>query len=145
MALMGIGGVDDDCTMVRSGCLSNEEVAWLRRQGAVGDVLGHYVDLWGKPVASPHQDRLVALSVDDLRRVGTVVAVVSELEKPAAILGILRAGVVDVLVVDEGNARAVLDAARSEPAPGATRPAGRRRRAAQASERRAGQPMAAKR
>ena len=27
VALVGIGGVDDDCTMVRSGCLSKEEVA----------------------------------------------------------------------------------------------------------------------
>jgi hypothetical protein len=41
-----------------------------------------------------------------------VVAVVSEAEKPRAIYGVLRAGVVDVLVVDEGNARTVLDRAR---------------------------------
>jgi hypothetical protein len=45
-----------------------------------------------------------------------VVAVVSEPEKPRAILGILRAGVIGVLVVDEGNARAVLDLAAHEPA-----------------------------
>jgi DNA-binding transcriptional regulator LsrR (DeoR family) len=49
--------------------------------------------------------------MDDLRRIATVVAVVSEPEKPPAILGILRSGVVDVLIVDEGNARAVLDLA----------------------------------
>ena len=52
----------------------------------------------------------MALSVDHLRRIGTVVAVVSEPEKPASDTGILQAGVVDVLVVDEDNARAVLDA-----------------------------------
>ncbi len=115
MALVGIGGVDDDCTMVRSGCLSREEVAWLRSQGAVGDVLGHYVDVEGRPLASPHQQRLVALPVEHLRRVGTVVAVASEPEKPAAILGILRSGVVDVLVVDETNARAVLRTAGPRP------------------------------
>lgn len=130
VALVGIGGVDDDCTMVRSGCLGKEEVAQLRDQGAVGDVLGCYVDREGRPVASPHQDRLVALSVDDLRRIGTVVAVASEPEKPAAILGILRTGVVDVLVVDEGNARAVLDTVSSESPAGAT--AGRKMTAGRA-------------
>ncbi len=111
LALVGIGGVDDDCTMVRSGCLSREEVTWLGTQGAVGDVLGHYVDLDGRPLASPHHQRLVALPVEHLRRVKKVVAVASEPEKPAAVLGILRSGVVDVLVVDETNARAVLQAA----------------------------------
>lgn len=115
LALVGIGGTDDECTMVRSGCLSTDEIARLRDQGAVGDILGNYVDAEGRPVASPHRDRLIALSIDDLRRIDTVVAVVSEPEKPLAILGTLRADVVDVLIVDAGNARAVLDLAAGEP------------------------------
>ena len=111
VALVGIGGTDDDCTMVRSGCLSLAEIARLREQGAVGDVLGNYVDLGGNLIASPHSSRLVALSIDDLRRIETVIAVVSESEKLMAILGVLRAHVVDVLVVDEANARAALELA----------------------------------
>ncbi len=111
VGLVGIGSTDDGCTMVRNGCLSLEEIARLRDQGAVGDILGNYVDIGGRLIASPHRDRLVALSIEDLRRIGTVVAVVSEAEKPRAILGVLRAGVVDVLIVDEPNARAVLDLA----------------------------------
>ena len=111
VALVGIGGTDDGCTMVRSGCLTLAEMARLREQGAVGDILGTYVDAQGRPVASPHSGRLVALSPDRLRRIPTVIAVVSEAEKPRAIGGVLRAGVVDVLVVDEPNARAVLDLA----------------------------------
>jgi DNA-binding transcriptional regulator LsrR (DeoR family) len=122
MALLGIGSVDDDCTMVRSGCLSLREIARLRARGAVGDVLGHYVDATGRVVASPHSDRLIALSLDDLRRVKTVVAVASEAEKPLAILGVLSAEVVDVLVVDEGNAHAVLDLAHAADAPTPIRP-----------------------
>jgi len=111
VALVGIGGTDDGCTMVRSGCFSPEEIARLRSLGAVGDILGNYVDSLGRPVASPDSSRLIGLAMDDLRRIATVVAVVSEPEKPPAILGILRSGVVDVLIVDEGNARAVLDLA----------------------------------
>ncbi len=114
VALVGIGGTNDDATMVRSGCLSLEEIARLREQGAVGDVLGNYVDARGAPIASPHHDRLIALSLDGLRPIGTVVAVASEAEKPLAILGVLRAGVVDVLIVDETNAHAVLALSRGE-------------------------------
>ncbi len=130
VALVGIGDTDDSCTMVRSGCLSPGEIARLRDHGAVGDVLGNYVDASGGLIASPHSERLVALSVEDLRRIESVVAVVSESEKPRAILGVLRARVVDVLVVDEGNARAVLglagaDTARREEHAGAVQGGGR--------------------
>lgn len=109
MALVGIGGTDDACTMVRSGALSCDEIAALRRQGAVGDVLGSYVDIEGRPIEAPHGARLIALPIDALRRIETVIAVASEAEKATAIRGALRSGVIDVLIVDEGNARAVLD------------------------------------
>ena len=108
VAVVGIGGTDDRCTMVRTGCFSLEEVRRLRRRGAVGDVLGNYVDASGRVIGSPETDRLVALSVDALRTIRSVIAVVSEPEKPRAILGVLRAGVVRMLIVDEPNARMVL-------------------------------------
>jgi DNA-binding transcriptional regulator LsrR (DeoR family) len=116
VALVGIGGTDDGCTMVRSGCLSLEEISWLRTQGAAGDVLGNYVDVQGRLIAAPHSQRLIGLSIEDLLRIETVVAVASESEKPRAILGVLRAGVIDVLIVDEGNARAVLELGIATPA-----------------------------
>ena len=115
VALVGIGGTDDRCTMVRSGCLSIDEIGRLRDAGAVGDVLGNYVDARGTVIVAPHSQRLVALSMEDLLRIDIVVAVASESEKPLAILGVLRAGVIDVLIVDEGNARAVLELGRATP------------------------------
>ncbi|HEX5826923.1 MAG TPA: sugar-binding transcriptional regulator, partial [Candidatus Limnocylindrales bacterium] len=108
LALVGIGGTDDACTMVRSGCVSVEEIRRLREAGAVGDVLGHYVDVTGTGVESAGTGRLVSLSLDALHAIDTVLAVVSEAEKPRALLGVLRTGVVDVLVVDEPNARSLL-------------------------------------
>ena len=117
-ALVGVGGTDDACTMVRSGCLTPAEMAHLRDRGAVGDILGSYVDVGGRQIDGPHGNRLIALSIDDLRRIDNVIAVVSESDKTLAILGALRSGVIDVLIVDEDNARAVLRLA--EPADEAT-------------------------
>jgi DNA-binding transcriptional regulator LsrR (DeoR family) len=118
IALVGIGGIDDGCTMVRSGCLSVAEIAVLRQRGAVGDLAGNYVDVDGRPVLSAHRDRLVALSLEELRGIDTVIAVASEPEKPLAILGMLRSGVIDVMIVDPANARAVLDLAAGAVSPG---------------------------
>ena len=99
--------------LVRSGSLSLEEIAELRTQGAVGDVLGNYVDSAGTVIPAPHDSRLIGLSIEDLRHIGSVVAVASGDEKPRAILGALRAGIVDVLIVDEANAREVIGLARA--------------------------------
>jgi DNA-binding transcriptional regulator LsrR (DeoR family) len=109
MALVGVGGTDDDCTMVRSGCFTLDEIARLRTAGAVGDVLGNYVDIEGHPLHSPETGRLVGLTLAELKAIGSVVAVVSEREKPMAILGVLRTRAVDVLVLDEDNARFLLE------------------------------------
>jgi DNA-binding transcriptional regulator LsrR (DeoR family) len=112
IALVGIGGTDDECTMVRTGCVSVEEIRRLRGAGAVGDVLGNYVDIEGRRLDSPETARLVGLGLDELHAIPTVLVVVSESEKPFAILGVLRTGIVDVLVLDEGNARFLLGLAR---------------------------------
>jgi DNA-binding transcriptional regulator LsrR (DeoR family) len=108
IALVGIGGTDDACTMVRSGSFSVEEIRRLRAAGAVGDVLGNYVDVDGRRLESAETSRLVSLSLGELQAIPSVVVVVSESEKPVAILGVLRTGTVDVVVLDEGNARSVL-------------------------------------
>lgn len=108
LALVGIGGTDEGCTLVRSGCFSVEEIRQLRHTTAVGDILGNYFDINGRVIQSNLYGRLVGLTLDDLHHIETVVAVVSEADKPLAILGALRTGVVDVLVVDVENAQTVL-------------------------------------
>ena len=126
IALVGIGGTDDACTMVRSGCCPLEEMVRLRARGAVGDILGNYFDVTGRVIASDLNDRLVGLTLADLRRVGTAIAVVSEADKSAAVLGALRTGVLDVLIVHEAIAGLLVDATGDEPAasPKARRPSG---------------------
>jgi hypothetical protein len=92
-------------------------------------------------IVAPTASASSPLSIEDLLRIDTVVAVVSEAEKPLAILGVLRAGVIDVLIVDEGNARAVLELGRATPAgrcPPLDRPA---RDRAQSRQPAGGRPM----
>jgi DNA-binding transcriptional regulator LsrR (DeoR family) len=108
VALVGIGGTDDDCTMVRSGCCPLQEMVRLRAQGAVGDILGNCFDIEGRMIASDFSSRLIGLTLADLRRINTVIAIVSERDKTPNILGALRTGVPDVLIVDETNAAEVL-------------------------------------
>ncbi len=111
IAVVGIGGTDEACTLVRSGCFSVEEIRQLQHNTAVGDILGSYFDIDGRLIHSNLYGRLVGLTMDDLHRIETVIAVVSEADKSLAVLGALRTGVVDVLVVDAANAQVVLQLA----------------------------------
>lgn len=114
-ALVGIGGTDDDCTLVNSGLFSVDQIRQLRSSMAVGDILGNYFDIYGRVISSDLYGRLIGLTLENLRHIDTVVTVVSDDEKPAAILGALRAGVVDILVVDSRNAREILNLAEVYP------------------------------
>ena len=78
LALVGIGGTDDGCTMVRSGCFSPEEIRAPPQPRRRRRHLGNYVDPVAGCIASPDSSRLIGLAMDDPGRIATVVAVVSE-------------------------------------------------------------------
>ena len=74
----------------------------------MGDILGHFFDLDGQPVACEVDQRIIALSLDQLRAMPTVVAVAGGSEKTEAVLGALRGSYANVLVTDAETAQAVL-------------------------------------
>lgn len=114
VALVGVGALVPSSTLVQSGYFSAGEFATLREQGAVGDVCTRPYARDGSPVDEHLQRRIVAVELDDLRRIPTVLAVAGGLEKAEAIFGLLRGGLADVLVTDHLAARAILRMVRAE-------------------------------
>jgi DNA-binding transcriptional regulator LsrR (DeoR family) len=108
VALVGIGNIEDDMLLCQLGYCDVDTARNLRARGAVGDILGHFFDLSGQPVACELDERLIALSLDQLRAIPTVIAVAGGLEKTDAIVGALRGPYANVLVTDMETARAVL-------------------------------------
>ncbi len=115
-AMIGIGKAAADATVVRAGFISDLQMDELRAKGAVGDVMGRFFDLDGRPVVTEMNERIMALSMDDLSRINPVIAVAGGNEKVEAILGAVRGRYVDVLIVDERTARLVLERAGTPPA-----------------------------
>src|SRR5581483_11725910 len=108
IALVGIGDARAESAVVRIGCVSSREMRQLRQAGAVGDIMGYFFDLQGRPVANGMGARVVGLGPQDLRAVPCVIGIASETEKARAILGALRTGLVKILATSVGNARAIL-------------------------------------
>lgn len=107
-AIVGIGTPADDSILVHAGCLSTEQARLLRAAGAVGEIIGNYCDVQGRPIDSTERDRLIGLTLEDLRRIPLVIAVAAEQGKATAILGALRSGAVHVLITECRNAFEVL-------------------------------------
>lgn len=108
LAVIGIGTTNDDSILIQAGCLSLAEAHRLREFNVVGELLGNFFNEDGLEVDSDIRERLIALSLKDLRQIDKVIAVASEKDKSRAILAALRSGVIRVLVADCDNAVAIL-------------------------------------
>ncbi|UCH75176.1 MAG: sugar-binding transcriptional regulator [Rhodospirillales bacterium] len=102
--VIGIGTLGQDAHIRQVGMVSEAEWDELRGLGAVGDIMGSFIDLAGSPVDSPVNDHALGLRIDELRG-RRVIAVVGGTDKAKAVLGALRTGIITDLVVAEAEAR----------------------------------------
>lgn len=108
LAIVSVGDVREDATLFREGLLPRSTVRSLAAAGAVGDVLCHFVDANGRVVDHPVNQRVVAVGLDDLRRVPRIVLAAGGRRKAQAIRAALLATGSRVLITDESGARAML-------------------------------------
>jgi len=105
VAIVGIGAVQPSEMLARSGnVFSRQEMDMLHEAGAVGEISYRFYDRNGKPVETPLNERVIGISLDDLRRADRVMALAGGESKTQAIAGALKLGVIDVLVTDKFTA-----------------------------------------
>ena len=105
LAIVGIGAVEPSELLARSGnVFSRQEMAMLHEAGAVGEISYRFFDRNGQQVETPLNDRVIGISLDDLRKADRVMALAGGASKTEAIAGALRLGVIDVLVTDKFTA-----------------------------------------
>jgi DNA-binding transcriptional regulator LsrR (DeoR family) len=100
--------------LVRYGLPDDVGVKELRAAGAVGDIVGQFVDARGRPVDHPLNRRAIALPLQHLSRGSmTVVFAAGGAYKTRAIAAVLRGRYASVLVSDEASAREAARLARA--------------------------------
>jgi len=67
-----------------------------------------YFDIQGRVIDFPGNQRRIARSLEDLKKIPFVVGIAGGLDKTQAILGALRGGLVNALVVDKITAERLL-------------------------------------
>jgi len=114
LAFMGIGAPRPDSILVQEGNIVTwQELAVLKRLGAVGDINLRYFNDKGKKVPSDLDDRVIGLTLEEIAKIDHVVGVAGGTEKFAAIRAALIGKLVDVLVTDHMTAQKLLQTENS--------------------------------
>ena len=108
MSVVGIGAAVEGATVLRNGILNEGELTVLKMQGAVGDVLNHFMDKDGNLIQTEIEDRVISTDLDKLRQLKNVVGVAGGKDKVTAIKAVLNGGYLNVLITDSDTAAELL-------------------------------------
>jgi DNA-binding transcriptional regulator LsrR (DeoR family) len=112
VALVGIGATEPSKVLAASGnVFSTRELESLAARGAVGDICLRFFDADGAPVVGPLNERVIAIELEELRRVPRIVGVAGGKRKTAAIRGALQGRWINVLITDRATAERLVRAA----------------------------------
>ena len=115
MSVVGIGAAVEGATVLRNGIIRESELAILKMQGSVGDVLNHFYDSEGNPITTEIENRTISTDIEKLRTMKNVVGVAGGSEKIAAIKAVLRGGYLNVWVTDSKTAEGLLLSSAASP------------------------------
>ena len=108
MTVFGIGGLNEDATVITNGLFDYNEFIYLKRIGAVGDILGHFINAQGQIVDNELDARIISTPLDELKSLPVTVAVAGGLKKVESIKAALLAGFIRILITDEMTAKSLL-------------------------------------
>lgn len=109
IAVIGVGTPDHHSGAVALGHISEDEMLVIKELGAAGEICYRFFDAQGTPCNSPLDNRIVGISLDELRRIPVKIGLAGGENKVEAIIGALRGGYINVLITDEITARDLLD------------------------------------
>lgn len=109
LALVGIGAVEPSKLLASSGnVFEPEALELLKKVGAVGDICLRFFDADGNPAVTPLNDRVIGMSLEQLRKIERTVGIAGGPRKTQAIRGALAGQWINVLITDNFTAERLL-------------------------------------
>ena len=113
IALVGIGQVSEEATIVKTGYMSKDDIRQVQQRGAVANICTVFLDRLGQAIDAPFTSQIIGLNADDLQKIPYVIAIARGLDKVAAISSTLKGKWIDVLITDQQTAEAILSTIKS--------------------------------
>ncbi len=108
VAVVGIGQVSKEATIVQTGYFGNADLNDVIRKGAVANVCASFLNVQGENIAFSAKTRMLGIDVSELRHHTNVIGVAGSQDKVEAITATLRGKWIDILVTDLVTAQLVL-------------------------------------
>ncbi len=109
LAIFSVGTPDDFALLHQYNLMTAEELSELRSLGAVGDALGRFYDVNGHEIITTFRDRVIGITIDELRTIPTRILVAGGQKKYSAILAALKGELATILVTDAETALWLLE------------------------------------
>lgn len=107
--LFGIGDVADAATVRAADLASPEEIDAYVKRGAVGVLIGRFIDRDGRHMIGDLDSRMIGITLDELKALPNRLCVAGGPDKIQALRAALRGGYITHLVTDADAAAALLD------------------------------------
>lgn len=109
VAIVGVGPMDLDSLLYKSGYLTKDDFDRLRAANAVGAIMGRFFDIDGAPVNAGLWDRVVGLNFEQFLNVPERIALAAGRLKLDSIVGLANGGLITTLVTDFDTATALME------------------------------------
>lgn len=106
--IFGVGNVSAASTAFESGFLSSSEGDPYRKKGAVAVLAGRFIDAFGRHVLGEVDERMIGMTVDEIKKIPERFCVAAGADKAAPIHALLTGGYITTLITDEATARDIL-------------------------------------
>jgi DNA-binding transcriptional regulator LsrR (DeoR family) len=108
MAIVGLDSLWRHRSLVQVENLSEDDLQILENKKAVGQTCFRFYDIWGNICDENLNKRVIGISLNELKKIDTVVGIATSLDTIEAIIGGLRSGFLDVLISDEKTVEEII-------------------------------------
>lgn len=109
VSCLSVGDITRESLQVRYGLPSLQVIEELKEAGAVGDILGRYLDREGRMVDHAMNRRVISPELEDYRGIPVRIVASGGTHKRRILNAALKAGLASVIVTDAESARWLLD------------------------------------
>ena len=109
-AVLVAGDVSDRSYLVSTGVPGEVSQEELIANGAVGDVLGRFLDREGNTIAHPLNDRTIGVDLETVKRIPEKILAAAGHHKISIIRAAMKRGLVNTLITDDVTAQLLLEA-----------------------------------
>lgn len=109
IALIGIGSMQKDSSILKAGIRTEEEYTELIQKGAVGEIVGRIYDKEGQVVDEDLRRKMIGISTQQIKKTPVRVGISYGKDKVEAIKGAIKGEMINVLVTDATTAEKLME------------------------------------